>query len=83
MMHSTPFQFDQLGFQDVTALPGESQRSRLQEHAQRVWQAFCITPGSLAQLDVGHPTKPGGLGDDVVKIFEHGDNFSKIESEKA
>jgi hypothetical protein len=38
---------------------------------------------SLAQLDVGHPTKPGGLGDDIVTIFGHGDNFSKIESEKA
>jgi hypothetical protein len=83
MMHSTPFQFGQLGFQDFTASPGESQRSGLQEHVQRVWQTFCITPGWLAQLDIGHPTKPGGLGDDFVTIFEHGDNFSEIESEKA
>jgi hypothetical protein len=85
MMHSTPSQFDQLGFQDFTASPGESQRSGPQEHAQRVWQTFCSTPGSLSQLDVGHvrhPTKPGGLGDDFVKIFEHGYNFSEIESEK-
>jgi hypothetical protein len=64
--------------QDSTQTRSGSQATSLAE--------LCGTPGSFSQLDLGHvlhPTKLGGLGDDFIKIFEHGDNFSKNESEKA